>query len=288
LSLVKTQRNATQRNPSQPNPTQRQTIRTMRCILLLLCAVYIPSIHSFATIPQSASVREFQIFSQSQDSSQHNTGESSEESTSTIGRRKFVTSSIGLASLGALPRLSRADDTPDGAGGVTLYKTGSGLKYIELEEGDQSGPSPRYGQLVMIEYNAYFKLPNKKDREKFDSFDGFVIKHGNGRMIPGLDEGLHTMKKGGKRQLIIPPKLGYTQFGLGPLPSNPIDTFKLNRMIDQMVTQRSGNLIFDVRLKDFFDDEADQGYYEDENPTQAEIDQIFNNLAKGKGISVTK
>ncbi|CAJ1964383.1 unnamed protein product [Cylindrotheca closterium] len=257
----------------------------MRCISILLCAGSIPAINAF-TASQSASVRQFSLFSQSSSSSSQMVDESSSsssEASPSQGRREFVASSIGLAALGALPTLSQAADEaiPEG-GGVTMFKTGSGLKYIEMEQkGDSSRPSPKYGQLVMIKYDAYMKLPNKGKKEKYDSSDGYVIKHGNGRMIPGLDEGLHTMKKGDTRRLIIPPKLGYIDNNLGPLPDNPFNRAKLNRLLDQMIAQQGGQLVFDVTLLNFFDDEADQGYYEDADPTPHELDQIFNRLAKG-------
>ena len=256
----------------------------MRCISILLCAGSIPAINAFSTVSQSASVREFSKFSQSLQI----VDESSEGSPSSKGRREFVASSIGLATLASLPSLSQAADEaiPEG-GGVTMYKTGSGLKYIELEQkGDPSGPSPRYGQLVIVKYDAYLKIPNKEKKEKFDSSDSYVIKHGNGRMIPGLDEGLHTMKKGDTRRLIIPPKLGYINSGLGPLPDNPFNRLKLNRLLDQMIAQQGGQLVFDVKLLNFFDDEADQGYYEDADPSPNELDHIFNKLGKGSASNI--
>mmetsp|Transcript_31776 Transcript_31776/g.76974 ORF Transcript_31776/g.76974 Transcript_31776/m.76974 type:complete len:263 (+) Transcript_31776:53-841(+) len=259
----------------------------MRCISFLVCIGSIPAINAFGTASQLASVREFSLFSQSP-TQEIDHESSSEGSPSSKGRREFVASSIGLATLGSLPTLSQAanEPIPEG-GGVTMYKTGSGLKYIELQEGDDtSGRTPRYGQLAIIKYDAYMKLPNKENREKFDSSDGYVIKHGNGRMIPGLDEGLHTMKKGATRRLIIPPKLGYIDGALGPLPDNPFNRAKLNRLLDEMIAQQGGNLVYDVQLLDFFDDEADQGYYEDADPTPNELDQIFNRLGKSSAAGI--
>lgn len=254
---------------------------TMRSISILLYVGSFPAISSFNTVSQSASLREFSLFSQPLQI------DGSDGSPSSSGRRQFMASSIGLASLGSLPTLSQAADQeiPEN-GGVTMYKTGSGLKYIEMEEGNTSGPSPRYGQLAIIKYDAYFKLPNKEKKEKFDSSDSYVIKHGNGRMIPGLDEGLHTMKKGGVRRLIIPPKLGYIDSGLGPLPDNPFARFKLNRLLDEMVAQQGGQLVYDVKLLNFFDDEADQGYYEDANPTDRELNEIFNRLGRNSASGI--
>lgn len=190
-----------------------------------------------------------------------------------VTRRGFVSAAAAAAAALFLTEApcSADETTPDG---VTLFTSPSGLKYIELKEG--TGKSPRYGQLLTISYTAYVKLPNK-DKQKFDS-NIFLLKHGNGRTVAGLDEGLHTMKKGGVRRLIVPPKLGYVDIGLGPLPSMPWNRWRLNQLLDQMVEVKGGNLIFDVELKGILDDEADQGYYEDRSLTPEEFDTLRNNL----------
>lgn len=175
---------------------------------------------------------------------------------------------------------AQADDViPDGA---NVLKTESGLKYIDLEEGIADGPTPRYGQLCIISYTAYMKLPNSSVKERFATTSGFVIKHGNGKMIPGLDEGLHTMKMGGLRRLVIPPKLGFVTSGLGPMPVMPWQRWKLNSLLEDMIEQRGGNLIYDVRLDSFFDDEADQGYYEDDEISPQERAQLESRLQRSR------
>lgn len=166
--------------------------------------------------------------------------------------------------------------------GVKLYATKSGLKYIELIEGN--GKSPEYGNYVSISYKAYVKLPDgsKASNTKLQEFDSdisYLIKHGNGRIIPGLDEGLHTMKEGGKRRIIIPPKLGYVGPGvLGPVPEGAIARFKLNRLLDQMVEVRGGNVVFDVELRIVREDEADQGYYGDDSLSPEQFNTLRVNL----------
>jgi hypothetical protein len=175
---------------------------------------------------------------------------------------------------------AQADDViPDG---TNFVKTDSGLKYIELEEGSADGSTPRYGQLCIISYTAYMKLPNSSSKQKFATTSGFVIKHGNGKMIPGLDEGIHTMKMGGLRRLVIPPKLGFVTSGLGPMPVLPWQRWKLNSLLEDMITQRGGNLIYDVRLESFFDDEADQGYYEDDEISPEERAELESRLQRSQ------
>ena len=205
---------------------------------------------------------------------------------SEVSRRRLVTTSLGLIGLIGISSTSRADDssitTTADADGVTLYKLPSGLKYIELEPGRESASTPRYGQVCIFSYKAYLKLPTDKDKQQFDSGSSFITKHGNGRIIAGLDEGLHTMRPGGLRRVIIPPKLGFVQPGLGPLPKYPWDRYKLNNLLEKMVEQRGGNLVYDVRLERVFDDEADQGYYDDLELSPEQLEAIQNKLVKGR------
>merc|ERR1711862_635810 len=154
-----------------------------------------------------------------------------------------------------------------------IYTTNSGLRFIEVKEG--TGLMPNYGDLVTFSYKAFIKVAGKDTKaELYDQDNAYLTKHGNGRSIPGLDEGLHTLRVGGKRQLIIPPKLGYIDIGLGPLPEYPWNRWKLNYLLDQMVEKRGGDLIFEVELLTVIDDEADQGYYEDSEPTATEMEFI--------------
>lgn len=156
-----------------------------------------------------------------------------------------------------------------------VFKMPSGLQYIELVEGTK-GESPRYGQLCSIKYTGYVKLPDA-DKVKFDQ-SVFLVKHGNAKTIMGIDEGLHSMKVGGKRRLIIPPKLGFVDVGLGPVPVSPFARDKLNYLLDKMVEKRTGRLIYDVELVGIIDNEADQGYYEDTALTNEQFDTLRENL----------
>ena len=164
-----------------------------------------------------------------------------------------------------------------------VFKLPSGLKYIELKEG--TGPTPMYGQLVSISYKGYIKLPASKEDanpkpQLFGQSPAYLLKHGNARTIGGLDQGLHTMRVGGSRRLIIPAKLGYVQSGLGPLPPSPWDRFRLNNLLDDMVRLQGGNLVFEVTLLSAIDDEADQGYYNDASLTPEEFETLRANLQR--------
>lgn len=176
---------------------------------------------------------------------------------------------------------SKASAAEDLKTGETLvYETKSGLKYIELKEG--TGKKPLYGELVTFSYKAYIKVAGKNRKpELFDQASTYLTKHGNGRLIPGLDEGLHTMKVGGKRRLIIPPKLGYVAIGLGPLPSGFLARGKLNSLIDQMIEVQGGQVIFEIEMLGIVEDEADQGYYFDKSLTPEQFNTLRTNMQKG-------
>ena len=94
--------------------------------------------------------------------------------------------------------------------------TPSGLKYIDVKVG--SGASPKTGQTCVMHYTGWLYEGGKKGA-KFDSSldrgEPFEFKIGMGQVIRGWDEGVATMKVGGKRTLIIPPSLGYGARGAG-------------------------------------------------------------------------
>ncbi|MBD2606753.1 FKBP-type peptidyl-prolyl cis-trans isomerase [Scytonema hofmannii FACHB-248] len=93
-----------------------------------------------------------------------------------------------------------------------VVTTPSGLKYVEIVEG--TGDTPKTGQKVTVHY-----IGTLEDGTKFDSSRDrkrpFDFKLGVGQVIKGWDEGLSTMKVGGRRKLIIPPELGYGARGAG-------------------------------------------------------------------------
>jgi hypothetical protein len=189
-------------------------------------------------------------------------------------------SNADIEGVATIPLTTSAPEVSSTGGGVTVYKTNSGLQFIDLVEG--SGKTPRYGNFVTIAYKAYIKLPDIQGKEskldEFDSDNAYLVKHGNGRNVPGLDEGLHTMKAGGKRRIIIPPKLGYVTSGIGPIPVGPIGRWKLNHLLDRMVEVKGGTVIFDVEMKSIMEDEADQGYYDDESLSPEDFARLRENI----------
>jgi peptidylprolyl isomerase len=118
------------------------------------------------------------------------------------------------------------------AAGATIT-TPSGLKITDSKVG--AGATPKAGQICVMHYTGWLYEGGAKGK-KFDSSldrgQPFEFPIGRRQVISGWDEGVATMKVGGKRTLIIPPELGYGARGAGGvIPPN-------------------ATLIFDVELLD--------------------------------------
>jgi FKBP-type peptidyl-prolyl cis-trans isomerase len=108
-------------------------------------------------------------------------------------------------------------------------KLPSGLKYVDLKEGD--GAEAKKGDTVEVHYTGWLYEDGKAGK-KFDSSldrkEPFSFKLGAGKVIKGWDEGVAGMKVGGKRKLIIPPDLGYGKSGAGDaIPPNATLLFEV-------------------------------------------------------------
>jgi peptidylprolyl isomerase len=94
--------------------------------------------------------------------------------------------------------------------------TASGLQIIDSTVG--TGALPKPGQICVMHYTGWLYEEGKKGK-KFDSSvdrnEPFEFPIGQRKVIAGWDEGVATMKVGGKRTLIIPPALGYGARGAG-------------------------------------------------------------------------
>lgn len=106
---------------------------------------------------------------------------------------------------------SAADPGYPNVAGDTIT-TASGLKYIEMVVG--TGATPAAGQMVEAHYTGWLTDGKKFDSSR-DRGQTFGFPLGQGRVIKGWDEGIGTMKIGGRRLLIIPPGLGYGERGAG-------------------------------------------------------------------------
>jgi peptidylprolyl isomerase len=126
-----------------------------------------------------------------------------------LSRRAAVASALSVLATGVIAMSDAADAQP-------VTTTPSGLKIIDTKVG--TGPSPKPGQTCVMNYTGWL-YDNGKKGAKFDSSldrnQPFSFPIGQHQVIAGWDEGVATMKVGGKRTLIIPPELGYGSRGAG-------------------------------------------------------------------------
>jgi peptidylprolyl isomerase len=114
-----------------------------------------------------------------------------------------------------------------------MITTQSGLSYLVTHEGE--GECPRTGQTCVMHYTGWLSeggRPGRKFDSSVDRGQPFAFTVGVGQVIAGWDEGVITMRKGGKRTLHIPAALGYGARGAGG------------------VIPPHADLIFDVELLD--------------------------------------
>src|SRR5947199_10125631 len=126
-----------------------------------------------------------------------------------LSRRAAVGSALFVITTGVIAMSEAADAQP-------VTTTPSGLKIIDVKVG--TGPAPKPGQTCVMNYTGWL-YENGKKGAKFDSSldrnQPFSFPIGQHQVIAGWDEGVATMKVGGKRTLIIPPELGYGARGAG-------------------------------------------------------------------------
>ena len=93
-----------------------------------------------------------------------------------------------------------------------IIETATGLGYVDIVEG--TGARPKTGDNVSVHYTGWLKSGQKFD-SSVDRGQPLVFPIGKGRVIKGWDEGVGTMRVGGKRKLVIPAHLGYGDRGAG-------------------------------------------------------------------------
>jgi peptidylprolyl isomerase len=118
-----------------------------------------------------------------------------------------------------------APDAPTEVADADYTTTEEGLRYYDFEVGE--GPTPEPGQVVVVHYTGWLPEGGKFDSSQ-DRGAPFSFAVGTGQVIQGWDLGLLDMQVGGRRQLVIPPELGYGEQGAGGvIPPNATLIFEV-------------------------------------------------------------
>jgi peptidylprolyl isomerase len=130
-----------------------------------------------------------------------------------------------------------------------LTKTQSGLQYRDIEEG--KGDKPKDEEVCVVHYTGWLWVNDAKGK-KFDSSKDrgvpFAFPLGQHKVIAGWDEGVASMKVGGKRELIIPPKLGYGAREIpGVIPANSTLFFEVE-LLDKFNKTETGLQYRDTKV----------------------------------------
>lgn len=92
-----------------------------------------------------------------------------------------------------------------------MEQSANGLYTRDLEQG--TGATATAGDSVVVHYTGW--LPDGTQFDSSRSREPFVFGLGDGMVIQGWDEGVAGMQVGGRRQLVIPPEMGYGARGAG-------------------------------------------------------------------------
>ncbi len=108
---------------------------------------------------------------------------------------------------------------------AAMTKTSSGLLYRDLTPGD--GDLVKAGNTVTLHYSGYLANGNRFDKNQ-EPDRPLEFKLGQRRTIVGWEEGLIGMRVGSRRQLIVPPSLGYGSAGNGAVPADATLVFVID------------------------------------------------------------
>jgi len=154
-------------------------------------------------------------------------------------------------------------DAPTEVDEADIVTTESGLQYVDLVVGD--GAAAQAGGIVSLHYTGWLADGTKFD-SSIDRGSPINLVLGQGQVIAGWDEGIASMNVGGRRQLIIPPELGYGETGYqGVIPAN-------------------ATLIFDVELLDYREPAAAAPpEFDEADLTTTESGLQYTDLVVGEG-----
>ena len=137
-----------------------------------------------------------------------------------------ITSALAITMIGGASDFVSTTASAQTAG--KTMTTASGLQVIDSVAG--TGASPKAGQICVMHYTGWLwqNSKGKKFDSSLDRGEPFPFVIGKRQVIAGWDEGVSTMKVGGKRELLIPSELGYGARGAGrDIPPNATLLFEV-------------------------------------------------------------
>ena len=167
------------------------------------------------------------------------------------------------AVLGTRPALAEVEQlAAPGKSVGAMQKLKSGVRYIDLKEGSGAGASS--GSRVSLQWvlrrsNGYFvtssfgQVASGPDAgilklSGTSVNDPFLFTVGSGTALPGLEEAVLGMKKGGVRRIVVPTRLSYTQ----PLKSSPgpvPDDYGARRQIERELAKMDPENFFVLEVE---------------------------------------
>lgn len=139
-----------------------------------------------------------------------------------MAKRWMVLGTV-IAAIAVAVTVSAGDKPAEKQTGGHMVTTESGLQYEDVVVG--TGRQAQVGDTASVHYTGWLQNGTKFD-SSVDRKQPFSFRVGAGQVIKGWDEGVGTMKIGGKRKLVIPPALGYGARGAGNvIPPNATLTF---------------------------------------------------------------
>jgi peptidylprolyl isomerase len=91
-----------------------------------------------------------------------------------------------------------------------------------------TGPKAKPGDTLTMQYVGNSWSTGEQFDASWDRGQAFPFQLGAGMVIPGWDQGMVGMRKGGRRLLIIPPDMGYGPQGSGPIGPNETLVFAVD------------------------------------------------------------
>ncbi len=129
---------------------------------------------------------------------------------------------VGLV-VAALLATSGGDDSPEAFDPDSISKpevevpdgpAPKELQINDITEGEGTEANP--GDTLTMQYVGVSYSNGEEFDSSWDAGEPFTFQLGAGSVIPGWDQGIAGMKVGGRRELIIPPDLGYGAQGSPP------------------------------------------------------------------------